>query len=87
MCVPALPLNAFFALAKKLDVLQVEIRNDLAANAILDGSSPARVRSAAENAGVEIATINALQKFNHWDDSLNFICGWLRRKGSCSCAE
>jgi 2-keto-myo-inositol isomerase len=68
MCAPSLPVAAFFALAKRLGVSQVEIRNDLAGNAILDGTSPSSVRLAASNAGVEIATINALQKFNHWDE-------------------
>jgi 2-keto-myo-inositol isomerase len=68
MCVPSLPLAAFFALAKDLGVSEVEIRNDLTGNAILDGTSPESVKAAAHIAGVEIATINALQKFNHWSD-------------------
>jgi 2-keto-myo-inositol isomerase len=69
MCVPSLPLAAFFALAKGLGVSQVEIRNDLTGNAILDGTTPVAVKNAAANAGVVIATINALQKFNHWSDA------------------
>jgi 2-keto-myo-inositol isomerase len=68
MCAPSLPLAAFFALAKRLGVSQVEIRNDLAGNAILDGTSPADVKAAAVSSGLDIATINALQKFNHWDE-------------------
>jgi 2-keto-myo-inositol isomerase len=69
MCAPSLNLAAFFALAKKLGVTKVEIRNDLAGNAILDGTTPASVKALAKSAGVEIATINALQKFNHWSDA------------------
>jgi 2-keto-myo-inositol isomerase len=68
MCAPSLPLAAFFSLAKRLGASQVEIRNDLTGNAILDGTSPSVVKSAAIEAGVEIATINAVQKFNHWDE-------------------
>jgi 2-keto-myo-inositol isomerase len=69
MCAPSLSLAALFALAKGLGVSQVEIRNDLSGNAILDGTSPDDVKSIAHTAGVEIATINALQKFNHWSDA------------------
>jgi 2-keto-myo-inositol isomerase len=69
MCAPSLPLEAFFELAKRLGLSQVEIRNDLTGNAILNGVSPAAVKAAANKAGVEIATINALQKFNHWSQA------------------
>jgi 2-keto-myo-inositol isomerase len=68
MCAPSLPLSAFFALGRRLGLSRIEIRNDLAGNAILDGTLPAEVKAAATSAGVEISTINALQKFNHWDD-------------------
>ena len=44
----------------------VEIRNDLAGNAILDGTPPARIRALAEAAGVRILSINALQRFDDW---------------------
>lgn len=68
MCAPGLSLDAFFALAKRLGISQVEIRNDLSGNAILDGTTPADVRARAKLHGVTIATINALQKFNHFDE-------------------
>ena len=45
---------------------EVEIRNDLAGNAILDGTPPATVRALADEAGVTIVSINALQRFNEW---------------------
>lgn len=56
----------FFALARNLGIIEVEIRNDLAGNAILDGSSAASVRDEAQRAGVGILSINALQRFNEW---------------------
>jgi 2-keto-myo-inositol isomerase len=69
MCAPALPLAELFALAKRLGIADVEIRNDLSGNAILDGTPAANIKALAESHGVTIATINALQKFNHWSDA------------------
>ena len=66
MAAPKLRLGAFFALARKLGITEVEIRNDLAGNAILDGTSPADVKAAAAAEGVTIISINALQRFNEW---------------------
>jgi 2-keto-myo-inositol isomerase len=63
MVAPQLPLAEFFALARGLGLADVEIRNDLAEQALPD---PAEVRRLAAEAGVRILTINALQKFNHW---------------------
>ena len=67
MVAPQLDLRAFFALARQVGVTDVEIRNDVAGQPIIDGTSAARVKSLAEEAGVTIITINALQKFNRWD--------------------
>ena len=44
----------------------MEIRNDIAGNAILDGTPPSRIRRLAEAAGVRILSINALQRFDDW---------------------
>lgn len=66
MAAPQLDLGAFFGLARALDISDVEIRNDIAGQAILDGTSAAQVAALARSAGVRILTINALQKFNHW---------------------
>ena len=66
MIAPRLGPEAFFALAGELGIGAVEIRNDLAGNAILDGTPPARIRRAAEAAGVRILSINALQRFDDW---------------------
>lgn len=76
-CAPSLPLPAFLALSKSVGVSKVEIRNDLAGLAIMDGSAPGEVKALAAAAGVEIATINALQKFNHWSDERAKEAEWL----------
>jgi 2-keto-myo-inositol isomerase len=67
MVAPQLDLRTFFALAQQVGVTDVEIRNDIAGRAIIDGTSAARVKALAEEVGVTIVTINALQKFNRWD--------------------
>lgn len=66
MVAPNLSPREFFQLAKSLGLSHVEIRNDLDGNAILNGMPAAEVRALAEQAGVRIATINALQRFNEW---------------------
>jgi len=63
---PRLGLADFFALARSLGIDAVEIRNDIAGNAILDGTPPGEVRRLAEAAGVTILSINALQRFDDW---------------------
>jgi 2-keto-myo-inositol isomerase len=68
MTAPRLEIGRFFDLAKSLGIGAVEIRNDLDGNAILDGTAPSKVKALAEAAGVEIISINALQRFNAWTD-------------------
>jgi 2-keto-myo-inositol isomerase len=63
---PRLRLEDFLRLAGELGVQAVEIRNDLRGVEIEDGTPAAEVRRAAEAAGVEILSINALQRFNEW---------------------
>lgn len=66
MAAPQCMLGDFFQLAAGLRVPRVEIRNDLAGNAILDGTSAGEVRRLAAENDVTIISINALQKFNRW---------------------
>jgi 2-keto-myo-inositol isomerase len=66
MVAPRLGPEAFFALAGELGVGAVEIRNDLAGNAIADGTPAKRIGGLAEAAGVRILSINALQRFDDW---------------------
>ncbi len=66
MTAPRLGPKAFFDLARGLGLDAVEIRNDLAGTAILDGTPPAEIRRLAAAAGVRILSINALQRFDDW---------------------
>ncbi len=68
MCAPSMTLESFFAAAKELGIDSVEIRNDLTGNAILDGTPAKAVRELAERQGLTIISINALQRFNEWND-------------------
>jgi 2-keto-myo-inositol isomerase len=63
---PQLGAVEFFALARRLGLDKVEIRNDLAGVPISDGTPALATRREAQGQGVEILTINALQRFNEW---------------------
>jgi 2-keto-myo-inositol isomerase len=56
----------FFAMARALGCTDVEIRNDTPN--VVDKFSPAEVKSAAQAAGVNLLSINALYPFNVWND-------------------
>lgn len=66
MCAPTLNIADFFALSRSLGCNAVEIRNDLAGNAILDGTGPEVIKAEAARGGLRIISINALQRFNEW---------------------
>ena len=66
MAAPGKQPEAFFALAREVGADAVEIRNDIAGNAILDRTPAKRIRALAEAAGVRILSINALQRFEDW---------------------
>lgn len=67
MVAPKLKPAEFFALCRQLGVTNVEIRNDLAGNAIIDGTPAAAIRDLAAENGISITSINALQRFNEWN--------------------
>ena len=68
MVAPRKTFAELVELATALGLDQVEIRNDLPGVAISDGTPPARIREQAEAAGVRILSINALQRFNDWNE-------------------
>jgi 2-keto-myo-inositol isomerase len=68
MVAPRRTFTGLAELATSLGLDQVEIRNDLDGVPIRDGTPPARIREQAEAAGVRILSINALQRFNDWND-------------------
>lgn len=61
---PKLKLEDFFKFAKDLDLNKIELRNDLPGGKIIDGYTPGQLKELSKKYGVEILTINALQKFN-----------------------
>ncbi|WP_163266125.1 TIM barrel protein [Chelativorans alearense] len=69
MCAPGLSISDFFDLARAIGAVGVEIRNDIDGNAIADGTEPAAIAEAAAARGLRVISINALQRFNAWDDA------------------
>ena len=69
MVAPRLAHTAFFDLTRRLGLDRVEIRNDLKGVALLDGTPATEVGAAAKARGLRILSINALQRFNLWDDA------------------
>lgn len=61
---PGIGLEDFFKLTADLGLNKVELRNDLPGKGIIDELTPERLRELADQYGIEIITINALQKFN-----------------------
>lgn len=68
ICAPSLPIADVFAMARRVGATQVEIRNDIPD--VMNTVAPADVRAAADAAGVEILSINALYPFNVWSGDL-----------------
>jgi len=68
MVAPRRTFAGLVELATSLGLDKVEIRNDLEGVAIGDGTPAARIREEAQAGGVRILSINALQRFNDWND-------------------
>jgi len=62
---PSQTPEQFFAMARALGVTDVEIRNDTPN--VVGTIAPAAVKAAAEAAGVNLLSINALYPFNVWN--------------------
>ena len=69
MVAPKTSPGDLFRLARRLGIEAVEIRNDLPGVAILDGTPPETIKVEAATAGVGLTSINALQRFNDWNDA------------------
>ncbi|MEM7025479.1 MAG: TIM barrel protein [Pseudomonadota bacterium] len=65
---PNKSITELIALAKTLELDAIELRNDLPGVSITD-TTPELVRKEADAAGVHILSINALQRFNDWNDA------------------
>lgn len=69
MIAPNMKIEDFFAFCKAQTVNQVEIRNDIPNDPMALGMDAADVKALAEKYGVEICSINALQRFNEWNET------------------
>jgi 2-keto-myo-inositol isomerase len=65
-CAPQLSLADFIALAGAVGVKAVEIRNDIEGREFADGTPAAELRARLDGAGLAVASVNALQRFNDW---------------------
>jgi 2-keto-myo-inositol isomerase len=66
-CSPDMTLAQFIALAKAVGVEAIEVRNDIAGREFSDGTKAEELRVVLTDAGLRLASINALQRFNDWD--------------------
>jgi 2-keto-myo-inositol isomerase len=66
-CSPDLTLAQFIALAKAVGVEAIEVRNDIPGREVSDGMKPGDLRATLDDAGLRLASINALLRFNDWD--------------------
>ena len=65
-CAPQLALPEFIALAVQVGVSAVEIRNDIEGREFHDGTPATEVKARLQDAGLQVASVNALQRFNEW---------------------
>lgn len=65
-CAPQLSLADVIALARQAGVEAVEIRNDIEGQEFHDGTPAAEVKARLDEAGLAVASVNALQRFNEW---------------------
>ena len=85
---PRVGIEEFFALTAELGLHKVELRNDLPGGEIIDGMSPVEIRELAGRHGIEILTINALQKFNlpgHRADAVRELKSLIQLAVSIDC--
>ncbi len=66
MVSPRRPLDDFLRLARAGGAEAVEIRNDIAGQEFADGTPAYDLKRRIEDAGLKVASINALQRFNDW---------------------
>ena len=61
---PSLSIKDFIDLTADCGLKYIELRNDLGGGNIIDNLKPGEVKKMCNAAGIEIAAINAVQKFN-----------------------
>ena len=66
-CSPDMTLAQFLKMAKAAGVDAIEVRNDIPGREFADGMKAEDLRAILAEAGLRLASINALQRFNDWD--------------------
>ena len=59
--------DEFITFTKKLNIQNIEIRNDIKTNLVRE-NEPQKIKDICDNHSIKILTINALQKFNIWNE-------------------
>ncbi len=67
MSAPTMPFAAFAAMAQRLGVQAIEIRNDLPGAELADGTPADDIAATARVHGLTVRSINALQRFDQYD--------------------
>jgi 2-keto-myo-inositol isomerase len=65
-CLPHGDLSTFLTLAAAAGASAVEIRNDIEGQEFANGMPASELKSRLNDAGLKIASVNALQRFNDW---------------------
>ncbi len=68
MIYPSLTPDALVDAAVKLGAVAIELRNDVGENSLKDEGTARRVGAKAKDAGLEVASVNALYPFNVWNN-------------------
>ena len=68
MIYPALTPDALVDAAVALGAVAIELRNDVGENSLTDEATARRVGAKAKDAGIDVASVNALYPFNVWND-------------------
>lgn len=67
-CAPGKTLAEFITLTQAVGLQAVEIRNDIEGREFADGTPATEVKAMLDAAGLKVASVNALQRFNDWSD-------------------
>lgn len=69
ICASTMPFDAFAAMVQRLGVSAVELRNDLPDVELAAGTAPERIAAVARENGLTVRSINALQRFEQYDNT------------------
>jgi 2-keto-myo-inositol isomerase len=82
-CAPQLSLPEFLRLVKGAGVGAIEIRNDIEGREFMDRTEPSQIVDQLQIAGIKIASVNALQRFNDWsterEAEAKFLMGYAAK--------